>query len=418
REDLKIICNYRIRNIKNYKDTILKYADIWCGTPLIANDFINRIADGSFYNFFEVKYIGRKRVKGQEGNRFPNNLIFDFNFDTFLALTGNYEDMHKYETAYRHYFMLIYLLELMKRAGVNTSSFDEDFYNKFFSVLYDNINSTVLTGMEAFAEFDLGYPYVLLFDELRYLTPESKRKFTYQATPDNMSVTLIIKEYSIVASKFAKYLANAPTEKDIDKVVTKCGRKYRLRHSDVIHTFEGSKLDTTTHSELRIVEGSAPNRMKVIVKLSGQRIINRLFSINGNVERNVKTHKLHEYIYMADNFVAFTLWVFLNSTKESKDNFKDVKASSLLPYILYINEEAQHRQRGIISVTATVILLSKMNSKDREVYLKENFKDTDTHPKTLLRKAIAKISRMQARIKNKQPLVTRLVKELKHGYKW
>jgi len=418
REDLEVICKYRISNIEDYREIILKYADVWCGTPVIAKDFINSVTDGSFYTFFELKYIGRKRVKGQEGNRFPNNLIFDFNFDTFLALTGNYEDMHKYETAYRHYFLLIYLLEVMKKAGIDISSFDENFYNNFFYTFEDNINSTVLTGMEAFAEFDLGYSYALLFDELRYLTPESRRMFIYQATPDNMSVTLTIKDYSVVARKFAKYLANAPTDKDIGKVVTKCGKKYTLKHSDVIHTFEGSELDTATDSELRIVEGSAPNRMKVIVKLSGQRIINRLFSINGNVERNVKTHKLHEYIYMSDNFVAFTLWVFLNSTKESKKDFKEVKPSALLPYILYVNKEAEHRQRGIVPITTTAILLSQMSAKDREVYLKDNFKINATPQKTLIRQSILKIKRLQRKVKNKETLVARLVKELKHGYKW
>lgn len=430
REDLEVICKYRISNIEDYREIILEYAytlpDMWCqlwhdvshDTVKIANDFINSVTDGYFYTFFEVKYIGRKRVKGQEGNRFPNNLIFNFNFDIFLALTGNYEEMYAYETVYRHYFILIYLLEVMKKAGIDISSFDEKFYNNFFYTFKDNINSTVLTGMEAFAEFDLGYSYALLFDELRNLTPESRRMFTYQATPDNMSVTLTIKDYSIVARKFAKYLANAPTDKDIGKVVTKCGKKYTLKHSDVIHTFEGSELDTATDSELRIVEGSAPNRMKVIVKLSGQRIINRLFSLNGNVTRNLKTHKLDDYIYLADNFVAFTLWVFLNSTKESKEGFKEVKPSVLLPYILYVNEEAEHRQRGIVPATATAILLSQMSAKDREAYLKDNFNINATQQRTFIRQSILKIKAQQRKVKNKEPLVARLVKELNYAYKW
>jgi len=426
REDLKVICNYRISDIEDYREIILEYADtlhdMWCqlwhdvshDTVKIANDFINSVADSSFYTFFEVKYIGRKRVKGQEGNRFPNNLIFNFNFDIFLALTGNYEEMYACETVYRHLFMLIYLLELIKNTGVDIYTL----YNKIFPVLRNNINSTVLTGMEAFAEFDLGYSYALLFDELRNLTPESRRMFTYQATPDNMSVTLTIKDYSIATRKFAKYLANAPTDKDIGKVVIRCGKKYRLKYSDVMHTFEGSELDTTTDSELRIIKGSAPDRMKVIVKLSGQRIINRLFSINGNVTRNLKTHKLDDYIYLADNFVAFTLWVFLNSTKESKEDFKEVKPSALLPYILYVNEEAEHRQRGIVPATATAMLLSQMSAKDREGYLKNNFNINATQQRKFIRQSVLKIKALQRKVKNKEPLVAKLVKELNHVYKW
>lgn len=398
REGLLVISNYRIGNIEVYKDVILQYADTWCGTPAIANDFINSIADGSFYTFFKVKYIGRKRVKGQEGNRFPNNLIFDFNYDIFLSFTSNFEDMHKYETAYRHYFMLIYLLELMKNAEIVIPNTDNDFYYKFFYTLYDNINSTVLTGMEAFAEFDLGYPYVILFDELRRLTPDSKKEFTYYATPDNLSIVYKIKDYLVISKNFAKHLGFTPI--------------------NVIPTHEEKELDTATDSELRIVEGSTPNRMKVFVRLSGQRIINRLFSINGNVSRNLKTHKLHEYIYMADNFVAFTLWAVLNSTKESREGFKNVKTSALLPYIKYVSKEAEHRQRGIVPATATAILLSQMSVREREIYLRNNFDKSDTHQKAFIRRSILKIKTLQRKTKNKEPLVARLVKELNHVYKW
>lgn len=418
RENLLIISNYRISNIDAYRDVILQYADIWCCTPEIANDFINSVADGSFYTFFEVKYIGRKRVKRQEGNRFPNNLIFNFNFDTFLALTSRYEDMHKYEIAYRHYFMLIYLLELIKNAGITIPNADNDFYGKFFCNLYNNINSTVLTGMEAFAEFDLDFPYVMLFDEIKQLTPESRRMFTYYVTPANHSITCKIKDYSIITPKFAKYLGNAPTEKDIGKLIIKCGRKYALRYSDVIQTFASKELDTATDSELRIVEGSAPNSMKVIVRLSGLRIINRLFSINGNVCRNLKTQKLHEYIYMCDNFVAFTLWVVLNSTKESKEGFKNAKISALFPYIRYVNEEAERRQRGIVPATATAILLSQMSGSERDAYLKNNFNVNATQQRAFIRRSILKIKTMQRNLKNKEPLVSKLVKEIKHVYKW
>lgn len=398
REGLLVISKYRISNIEAYKGVIIKYADIWCGTPAIANDFINSIADGSFYTFFKVKYIGRKRVKGQKGNRFPNNLIFDFNYDIFLSFTSNFEEMHKYETAYRHYFMLIYLLELMQNAGLAIPNIDNDFYDKFFYALYDNINSTVLTGMEAFAEFDLGYPYVILFDELRRLTPDSKKEFTYYATPDNLSIVYKIKDYLVISKNFAKHLGFTPI--------------------NVIPTHEEKELDTATNSELRIVEGSTPNRMKVVVRLSGQRIINRLFSINGNVSRNLKTHKLHEYIYMADNLVAFTLWAVLNSTKESKDDFKNVKTSALLPYIKYVSKEAEHRQRGIVPATATAILLSRMSASERESYLKNNFNSNATPQRAFIRRSILRIKALQRNLKTKEPLVARLVKEIEHDYKW
>lgn len=422
REELQVISNYRISNIEDYREIILEYANtisnmwyrLWHDashdTVQIAKDFINSVADRSLYTFFEVKYIGRKRVKRQEGNRFPNNLIFNFNFDTFLALTSRYEEMYAYETVYRHLFMLVYLLELIKNAEINISNLH------LGRNVYDNLNSTVLTGMEAFAEFDLGYSYVMLFDELKQLTPESRRMFTYCVTPDNLSITCKIKDYSIITSKFAKYLGNAPTDKDVGKVIIICGKKYTLKDSDVIQTFASKELDTATDSELRIVEGSTPDRIKVIITLSGQRIINRLFSPNGNVMRNLKTHILDDYIYLADNFVAFTLWVILNSTKESKDNFKGVKPSEILPYIQYVQEESKRRQRNIVPATATAILLSKMSVREREMYLRNNFDKNATQQRTFIRRSVDRIKKLQGNIK--KTLVARLVKELNYAYKW
>lgn len=182
------------------------------------------------------------------------------------------------------------------------------------NILFEDVEM-VLTGMVAFAEFDLGYPYVVLFDELRKLTPETRKIFTYLVTTDNLSFTCKIKNYSVITKKFAKYLGNAPTDEYKGKTVIRMGKKYKLKDNDIIHILESRELDTASYSELRIVEGSTSDRMKVFVKLSGQRIINRLFSINGDVSRNLKTHKLHEYIYMSDNFVAFTLPVLLDNLR-------------------------------------------------------------------------------------------------------
>ncbi|MBQ8458841.1 hypothetical protein IJ541_01925 [bacterium] len=427
REKLSDISNYRISDINAYTDMIRVYANTWCGTPEIANNFMSAFSDNEFYKYFKVKYIGRKRIRGQEGYKIPNNIIFDFNFDNFIALTGIIEDMFKYETCFRHYFMLIYILDIMQNAGIKLSDY---IYSKLFPVLFNNINSTVLTGMKAFAEFDLGYPYVLLYDELQHLTPETKRKFSYSTTPDNLSITFKIKEYSIVTKKFAKYLGNALTDEDIGRVIICPKGLYRIKYSDVIHLFKDKDLDTQAYSELRIIQGSTTNNMKVLIRLSGQRIINRLFSINGNVHRNIKTHKLYKYIYMSDNFVAFTLWIFLNSTAESKNNFKNVKPSTLLPYILFIQKYVEQKQkeiskrgskntpRDIIPNTATVIMLSKLPKTEQEAFINNSFKYTDTQQKTFIRQGIAKIKNLQSRIRIKTSLVAKLVKELEYVYKW
>ena len=338
--------------------------------------------------------------------------------------------MYGYEISYRHYFMLIFILYVIENSDIEQSKLEEDFYQKLFPIFNNNINSTVLTGIEAFTEFDLGFPYIALYDELLTLTPESRYNFAFTVTPENLSIIYKIKEYSIITRKFAKYLGYAPTDEDIGRVIRTYKGAYRLKYSDVIHIYANKELDTATHSELRIIQGSIPNRMKVFIRLSGQRIINRLFSIKGDVNKNIKTFKLQEYSYMSDNFTAFTLLIFLNCTSESKNNFKDVIPSKLslyiwftLSYIKQRNKELLQRMskskpRDIIPITATIIMLSKLPANEIKTYINNNFKDTDTKQKTLIRQSITKIKQLQKKEKIQEPYITRLVKEIKHVYKW
>ena len=86
---LRDISNYQISNINEYEGIIRTYANIYCGTKEIANSFIHSISDKTFYRYFKVKYIGSKRIKGQNGYKIPKNIIFDFNFDNFIKLASN-----------------------------------------------------------------------------------------------------------------------------------------------------------------------------------------------------------------------------------------------------------------------------------------------------------------------------------------
>lgn len=77
-----------------------------------------------------------------------------------------------------------------------SNSNNKEFYDSFLYNIENTINSTVLTGLEAFAEYDLEFLYVLLFDELKQLTTNNRHNLAISVVPENMSVTFSIKEYS------------------------------------------------------------------------------------------------------------------------------------------------------------------------------------------------------------------------------
>lgn len=354
-----IFLNGNVANIINHRFVLSEkdvnilnaYADIWCGSSIYVQQFILDIENGTFWRYFSIKYIGNKRIKSQEGYKTVKNLITDFDYDRFISATGIIEDMHAYENAFRHYFLLLYVIWIMEMSNIPIPDLKNSrFYQKFFPALFNNLNSSVIAGMEVFAEFELEYPYAVLFDEIMQLEPEWQRNFTFSITPNNMSIVFSIKEYSTIAKKFAKYLHNAWTEDDIGRIITHNASEkkfYRIKRKDVLEVQYDKELDRTTFSELRIIQGSDINRVRIILRLSGQRIINRIFSINGNVKKNIKAHELQNYIYMSDNLVAFVLWIVLNSTEESSNNFRDINKSELFPYIKFVNEYVMQRQQEI-----------------------------------------------------------------------
>lgn len=417
-------------------DILHAYASYYYGSKELAEQFISNINNKDLWKYFSVKYLGNKRIKQQDGYTKPKSIVFDFDFNTYIALEGSVFNAYICENTSRHYFMLLYILWTIRNAGVNLPDISNAnniaFYDSFLSCIEDTINSTVLTGLEAFAEYDLGFPYVLLFDELKQLSASNRRNLVISAVPENMSVTFSIKEYSMITKLFAKYLANAWTDSDIGMIVKDNTSKkgiYRVTSKDVININADSELDRATFSELRMVEGSEPNHMKVFITLSGQRIINRVLSINGNVKTNVKAHRMHEYIYLTDDMIAFLMWAFLHSTHESRNDFSTIQQSELLPYIQFTNEYIEEKSneieergskgkpRDIVPNTATIILLSKLSNKEQESFLNTHFADTDTQQKTNIRHGIARINELK-RVSNSAPIIKRFLNEVKHVYKW
>lgn len=155
-EQVKIISFYKITEIESYRDIYNNYTDNYLNDFKGAvEQFITDCTENNISKYFNVKYIGNKRQKAQSGYKNPKNIIMDFDADYFAKITGRIEDIPLYPTRYCHYFMIAFLLNIINLAGVSLPQYSkgESFYKHFFCLLNENLNSSVLTGLEAFAEY-------------------------------------------------------------------------------------------------------------------------------------------------------------------------------------------------------------------------------------------------------------------------
>ena len=136
-EHINMISNFR--NILMWEDSsidsgiLYAYARSYCGSQILAEQFISGIKNSELWKYFSVKYLGNKRIKQQDGYTKPKSIVFDFDFNTFIALEGSVFKGYICENIYRHYFMLLYILWTIRNAGVNmpdiSNSNSKEFYD-------------------------------------------------------------------------------------------------------------------------------------------------------------------------------------------------------------------------------------------------------------------------------------------------
>ena len=429
-EEVRVISSNRIVDIERYRvifdDYTYKYLNDSIGS---VEQFITDCSNNNISRYFKVKYIGSKRQRSQSGNRNPKNIIMDFDGDFFVKHTGRLEDVLLYPTCYCHYFMIAFLLDIMTEAGIMLPQYNknEPFYKHFFGLLFENLNSSVLTGLEAYAEYELDYPYCYLYDELRKLTSLYQDKLVFYATPRNKSFEVTIKEYSLITKMFAKY-RNAWTDKDIGQVLfnpTTSNGKYVIKNKDVIHIKSDIEHDKVqgVFSKLRITEGSNKNSFCVRVILSGQRIINRVFDRVSNVSDNIKTHTIIDYVFNTDNMIAFILWAVLNCSVEADNNFNNFKYSNIPIIKKYISEyiktKGDKQGRNIAVNTAIPIMLSYKTKKEQEIFINSHFTEKQSQQKALIRAGISRINKIKKEVPiTAKSFTERLIKELWYVYNW
>lgn len=425
-EQVKIISSYKITNIERYR---VIYNDYTYDSIGAVEQFIADCSENNISKYFNVKYIGNKRQKAQSGYKNPKNIIMDFDADYFAKITGRIEDIPLYPTRYCHYFMIAFLIDIINLAGVSLPQYskDEPFYKNFLGILFNNLNSSVLTGLEAFAEYDLGYSYCCIYDELRKLTSLYQDKLVFYSTPHNKSFEVTIKEYSLITKMFAQY-RGAWSDKDLGRIIPNPSlksRKYKIKHQDIIHICSDREHDKVqgVFSTIRITEGSNKNSMRVYLTLSGQRIINRIFDSFSDVNDNVKTHRIIDYIPSTANMVAFMLWVVLNCTLEANNKFQDFEYSNIPIFQQYISEylesKGNKQPRNIVVNTAIPVMLSFKTKEEQEEFINNHFTEKQSQQKALIRAGINRINEVKQQVPdNVIPFIKWLIKELKYVYNW
>ena len=353
----------------------------------------------------------------------------DFDADYFAKVTGRIEDIPLYPICYCHYFMIAFFLDIINSAGIILPQYskEDSFYKNFLEMLFENLNSSVLTGLEAYAEYELDYPYCCLYDELRKLTSLYQDKLVFYATPHNRSFEVTIKEYSLLTKMFVKY-RGVWSDKDVGRIITNLSsksRKYKIKHNDVIHIRSDREHDKVqgVFSTIRITEGSNKNSVRVYLTLSGQRIINRIFDSSSNVNDNVKTHKIIDYIPNTANMIAFMLWVVLNCTVEANNKFQDFEYSNIPILQQYIKEylelKGNKQPRNVVVNTAISIMLSSKTKEEQEEFINSHFLESQSQQKALIRAGISRINELKTEMpRDAIPFTMGLIEELKHVYNW
>ncbi|MCM1264877.1 MAG: hypothetical protein NC200_01640 [Candidatus Gastranaerophilales bacterium] len=429
-EQVRIISSYRITDVERYRVIFDNYTNKYLNDSIGAEEqFITDCTENNISRYFNVKYIGNKRQKAQGGNKNPKNIIMDFKADFFAQITGRIEDIPLYPTCYCHYFMIAFLLDIINSAGITLPQYskDESFYKNFLGILFEKLNSSVLTGLEAFAEYELDYPYDCIYGELRKLTSLYQDKLVFYATPHNKSFEVTIKEYSLVTKMFVKY-RGVWSDKDVGRIISNLpskSRKYQIKHQDVMHINSDREHDKVqgVFSKLRITEGTNENRMRVYLTLSGQRIINRIFDSSSNVNGNVKAHRIIDYIPSTAYMIAFMLWIVLNCTVEANNKFQNLEYSNIPVFCQYIDEylesKGKKQPRNVVVNTAISIMLSSKTKEEQEEFINSHFSKSQSQQKALIRAGINRINEIKQQVPdNVIPFTERLIKELENAYNW
>ena len=115
-----------------------------------------------------------------------------------------------------------------------------------------------------------------------------------------------------------------------------------------------------------------------------------------DVNDNVKTYHIIDYISNVPRMIGFLLWAALNCSTEAENNFKDF-TYSIIPvfgrYIeRYIKAKGDKQGRNTVINTAIPIMLSSKTIEEQEEFINSHFTESQSQQKALIRTGIRKIN--------------------------
>ena len=262
----------------------------------IVTQFVNDCRTGTITDYFTVQHnTGKNRTFkngiSEQKKTVGQNIIFTFNNEKFISLTGITTGWDEYATAYRHFFCLILILSFFEQIGFAVSKPE-----KFYYRLNRKVKLSVLSGMKANCTFILGGSYGCLFEELSQLTPSDKREMNIKIDKEHQIMDITIKNSGFLSKAYSAYINSPWDEKDIGRKIplATLNELYTIKSSDVRIYDYNDFLDKKDISTIRIMRGNTPDTMVVRVELTGMRIISRIAKFSANATDKVQADRLFE----------------------------------------------------------------------------------------------------------------------------
>ena len=178
-----------------YEEQLQQYNDVCLNAQrAIVTQLVNDCRNGTITNYFTVQYnTGKIRTFkngiSEQKKTVGKNIIFTFNNERFISLTGITTGWDEYATAYRHFFCLVLILRLFEQIGFDVSN---------PRILYFSLNQkvklAVLSGMKANCTLLLGGSYGSLFEELSQHIPANKGEMNFKIDKEHQIMDITIKD--------------------------------------------------------------------------------------------------------------------------------------------------------------------------------------------------------------------------------
>ncbi len=407
--NISIATEFYVEQLKEYNNQGLNVREG------IVTQFVNDCRNGDISRYFTVQSnTGKNRTfrngTAEQKKVAERNIIFTFNNEKFISLTGRTTGWDEYATAYRHFFCLILILSL------GSDRFQDR--QLLYSRLYNKVQLSVLSGIKVDCTFDLGGSYGSLFEELSQLIPSKKDEMNFKIDREYQTIDIAIKNSKFLSRAYSAHI-NFPWHiEDIGKKITLAtiNKVYTIKKSDVRVYDYNDYLDSKDISSIRIMRGEAPNEMSVRVELTGMRIISRIVKSSANAIDKVYADRLFESFAVPDDMIACLLWRIIWRTKQWDSDEFFIECSYFNVYSQFIKE--YDGSRDVAKQTAVIILLSQKSEPEREILINKYFDKNASKQKAKIRAGLKELDEMLENACKEDAEFTKFTGGLINNYDW